>query len=606
LVSRHPAQELKNRTTAEMERVICRQDPPSLSGELGSIAQMAMHKEPQRRYATVEQLSEDVRRYIEGLPVLARKDTVLYRTGKFLRRNRWSTLAAAVAVLGLVIGIVVATVQSRRSERRFQYARRFADLVLSEVALRLQHTPGTLNIQQKLIPATLQYLDGMAKDVGPDRALLVDLSRAYYSVAKVQYALDGPHLFEPEAALDSARNAWSILEPLLATDPGNVEVQAHMRMIGNHIGWCLSGLGRDAEALQWYERIQRLGQVVGTRATAFGYPANMAGAQRLSLALGMMHVGRLREALDIFDDAIRRELSERKGRPNTPARAWKAEVLVGVGDLHGAESLLEDLVKQPAWRESFLIRLASLEGNPLTLNRGRREAALRNMREAINQLELRVSTASEPDDLVAKAALAYGYATMGALFRETAPEQSIAAYFRAIPIQEALLGRSPNNLNVRRSLANAHAEIALPLRKLARIEDARLHLNKAVEIERAVGEPQAFTHMEWGDLLLARLDRNGAREQFETALALAEKAVAARPEPMQLRRELADCYERLGEFHAGAREWKQARNWYAKSLDLWNNWTQWGVSSVYDQRRRKEALLAVTRYGRLLSINSPE
>src|SRR5689334_22929557 len=152
-------------------------------------------------------------------------------------------------------------------------------------------------------------------------------------------------------------------------------------------------------------------------------------------------------------------------------------------------------------------------------------------------------------------------------------------------------------------LEYVHDETALPLRKQGRIEEAKAHQSKAVEIERGLGEPQPFTHMESGDLLLSRRDRNGAREQYETALALAEKAVAARPEPMQLRRELADCYERLGGFHGTAREWKQARDWYAKSLDLWNNWTHWGVSSVYDQRRRSQAARAVARYGRLLSIN---
>jgi tetratricopeptide (TPR) repeat protein len=254
----------------------------------------------------------------------------------------------------------------------------------------------------------------------------------------------------------------------------------------------------------------------------------------------------------------------------------------------------------------LLIGLASLQGNPLTLNRGLPDPALRNVQEGINQLEFSVSRTSEPENVVDKGFLAQGYAMLGALLRDTAPKQSIAAYSRAFPIREMLLGRSPTNLNVKRSLARAHAEIALPLRKLGRVEEAKAHLTKAVEIERGLGEPQPFTHMEWGDLLLAQRDRNGAREQYETALALAEKAVAARPEPMQLRRELADCYERLGEFHASGRDWKQARDSYAKSLDIWNNWTKWGVSSSYDQRRRKEAERAVARYGRLLSKNSPE
>ena len=57
---------------------------------------MALRKEPERRYASVEQFSEDIRLYLEGRPIRARKDTVRYRASKFLRRNR---VGVAVAIL---------------------------------------------------------------------------------------------------------------------------------------------------------------------------------------------------------------------------------------------------------------------------------------------------------------------------------------------------------------------------------------------------------------------------------------------------------------------------------------------------------------------------
>jgi tetratricopeptide (TPR) repeat protein len=255
------------------------------------------------------------------------------------------------------------------------------------------------------------------------------------------------------------------------------------------------------------------------------------------------------------------------------------------------------------WRESYLTRLASLEGNPLTLNLGRRGAALRHVREAIKQTELRLSRENQPDNPSAKVLSVFELATLGALLRDTAPEQAIETYSRAMPIQEALLARSLDNLDFKRRLAHVHAEMALPLRTLHRFDEATLHLSKAVEIERGLGEPQPFTHLEWGDLLLAKRDRIGARQHYETALRLAEKAIVAQPEPMQLRRELADCYERLGEFHHSAHEWTQAREWYAKSLDIWTNWTKWGVSSIYDQARRKQAAQLVARYRKLHGVS---
>jgi serine/threonine protein kinase/tetratricopeptide (TPR) repeat protein len=77
-----------------------------LRGDLDTIVLMALRKEPARRYQSVEQLAEDIRRHLEGLPVRARRDTVRYRAGKFLRRNRASIATAALA--GVLVLLPVA------------------------------------------------------------------------------------------------------------------------------------------------------------------------------------------------------------------------------------------------------------------------------------------------------------------------------------------------------------------------------------------------------------------------------------------------------------------------------------------------------------------
>src|SRR5450631_4934259 len=59
-----------------------------LAGDLDNIVLMALRKEPQRRYSSVAQFSEDIRRHLEGLPVVARKDTVGYRASKFRSEER--------------------------------------------------------------------------------------------------------------------------------------------------------------------------------------------------------------------------------------------------------------------------------------------------------------------------------------------------------------------------------------------------------------------------------------------------------------------------------------------------------------------------------------
>ena len=77
----------------------------------------ALHKEPARRYASVEQFSDDIGRYLSGQPVRARRDTTLYVAGKFVRRHAAALAAVAVIVLLLASFAVVSTLQAARIAR---------------------------------------------------------------------------------------------------------------------------------------------------------------------------------------------------------------------------------------------------------------------------------------------------------------------------------------------------------------------------------------------------------------------------------------------------------------------------------------------------------
>lgn len=95
-----------------------------LKGDLDNIVLMALRKEPQRRYASVEQFSEDIRRHLEALPVIAREDTFRYRTGKFIARNRLAVATAAVFVLLLAGFLAMTLLQSARVTRERDRAER--------------------------------------------------------------------------------------------------------------------------------------------------------------------------------------------------------------------------------------------------------------------------------------------------------------------------------------------------------------------------------------------------------------------------------------------------------------------------------------------------
>jgi serine/threonine protein kinase len=88
-----------------------------LAGDLDMILLTALRKEPQRRYASAEQFSEDIRRHLGGQPVRARKDTWSYRGAKFLRRHRAGVAAAALAAAAL---LGAALVSSRHAELAVQ------------------------------------------------------------------------------------------------------------------------------------------------------------------------------------------------------------------------------------------------------------------------------------------------------------------------------------------------------------------------------------------------------------------------------------------------------------------------------------------------------
>ncbi len=85
-----------------------------LQGDLDNIVAKAIEVDPERRYRSVEQLDDDLRRYLEGAPVLARQGTALYRAGKFVRRHR-AGVGAALGFVGMSGSFAVA--MSRQAAR---------------------------------------------------------------------------------------------------------------------------------------------------------------------------------------------------------------------------------------------------------------------------------------------------------------------------------------------------------------------------------------------------------------------------------------------------------------------------------------------------------
>jgi serine/threonine-protein kinase len=101
-----------------------------LRGDLDWIVLKALRQDPQRRYASVQALSDDVQRYLQGAPVQARPETIAYRAGKFVRLHPWGVASTAAAFLLMTAYAFTATYLSRAYANQARLAEQVKSLVL--------------------------------------------------------------------------------------------------------------------------------------------------------------------------------------------------------------------------------------------------------------------------------------------------------------------------------------------------------------------------------------------------------------------------------------------------------------------------------------------
>jgi len=114
LLTGKKAQPVSGYTPDAIARVVCQTEPaaparlkPQLAGDLDHIVRMAIRKEPERRYASAGLVARDIQRHLEGRPVMARPDTLAYRSAKFIGRNRFAVVASALIAATLAGGLAL-------------------------------------------------------------------------------------------------------------------------------------------------------------------------------------------------------------------------------------------------------------------------------------------------------------------------------------------------------------------------------------------------------------------------------------------------------------------------------------------------------------------
>jgi len=574
LLTGKKAHRIRGRSRAEIERVVCHTEveTPSaaaglrgLRGDLDNILLMALRKEPDRRYSSIEALAEDIRRYLDGRPVSARPDTLTYRAGKFIWRNRLGLTAASIVVLSLIGGIVAIKIQSRRAERRFQQVRELAATMIFDVDDRISNLAGTLQARVFLADTAIRYYDSLAQESHGDESLQWELAKGYERVGRLQagnlsnerQGHLGPGLGKDAAALVSFHKALVIEERLVSRHP-NRDYRQHLMMLYQNIGM----LEPDAErAIEYMRKGLLVASEMNPRPKGEA-GANLSNQLLVGLGKAQLRAGDPRSAL----------ASYRSAAAAIEAREGAAAALAAMGDLEQSLKMFQDLaafaelrMSEAGWPEGSIVwrsvarylatrwlAVANLLGNPRELNLGRPDEASPYCRRAISLAERLVRR--DPNDIPVKHVLSDAYLTEAALLQDRSSAKALESARKAIPS------------------AAAHAQIAYSLSKLGRREEALSELKRAINEGNSSPETAVFIHHQLGDL-------SGDSTHYRQALAIAENAVAQKPLMMPLRRTVADCYEKLGQFD--------------KSLEIWRRWTNFGISSPYDKRRERQAEAAL-------------
>ena len=227
----------------EVMRAVSEEEPPApsvaagasgreLRGELDAIVLQALRKDPEQRYPSVRALADDLRAWLEGRSVSVCFQPWWRRAGKFIRRNKVQSAAAALALVSLAGGTAVSLWQAHaahrergRAESRFAQVRRFSRSVLFELHEAIRNLPGATPARQLLLARATEFLDGLAKDSGSDAALKVELAEGYRRLGHVLGSTFSENLGQRDAAIESFRKAARLGQEALAASANSLDAE---------------------------------------------------------------------------------------------------------------------------------------------------------------------------------------------------------------------------------------------------------------------------------------------------------------------------------------------------------------------------------------------
>jgi serine/threonine protein kinase len=495
-----------------------RTDSRALIGDLDNIVLKAIRREPERRYASVQELADDIRRHLDGLPVTATADTFSYRVGKFVSRHRAAFSAASVVGFLLIFSTSFAIWQAFRAneqraiaEKRFNDVRTLANSLMFDVHDSIKDLPGATPARKLLVDRALNYLDELAKEARHDMTLQSELASGYEKIGDVQGNPMGPNLGEADAAIESYNKALAIRE-LLASDPAKQDEQYAAAMLHSKL-YRVMQVRNDLAAAEFHCR-EAIGRLEGLTAAQPANLLNRVTMARFHLELADLLVSKKGGDIDEAIENYRKSISIGSAIPITDEANEKAPDGLSLN-----EKILS--VTQMAYR-----RL------------GQRFELQKNPAEALDAY-LKALDASEK------------------LLAAGNPRKPLAEFVRAISLGnagrlQAAIGNTDDGL--------AKALEMLKICEKAVAEDPQNYL--------AAGE-LSNAHGTLGYVFFQRGDFPKALENYRRARQMQEGFREKNPDDVYNLGNLGETFESIGSVHEKTAHFREAREWYQQSLDLW-------------------------------------
>jgi serine/threonine protein kinase/tetratricopeptide (TPR) repeat protein len=622
------AQPVGTLSAIELERAICEREParPStvvrgIDPELDTVVQMALRKEPARRYPTAQAFADDIDRYLTDRPVIARPDTLRYRTTKFIRRNRLAVAAAVALSLTLIAGITAALWQARRAEqnaaraeRRFAQVRKLANTFLFEFDGKISNLAGATSARELVVRTALEYLDSLASEAGNDPDLALELAEAYDRIGDIQGQMGADNLGRTTQAAVSYRKALALRTAVAALRPGNTRVQR--ALAEGHIRLCdfESVMTRLEPSLEHARKATALLDEIRAR-------DGESDKLDETLATTYRKQGRMLIKLSRVDEGLesyRRYLSimERRAarKPGDEGAYELAMGYKGVGYalkvLYRDEALdfyrkSEHFFRQSLAREPNNARVirnfahmnqefSDVLANPFVPRTPDLKAAAEHDREAIRLLEAIAKTDSASNQK--NWDLGMGHAELAETITPIDPKAAIEYFRTAIRYAEAFVARDPERADGRRALGAIYEVAAHPHFDTANYATAEQLNTKAIAIYDDLHAKQPNNN----ELIVER-QRNYAGRALarlkQRQLAAAEKdatqcATLAAKIPLSTARlydlnNLWPCYDALGQLHLAQNRPAEAKQAFTQGHAIWQELRRRGYRSPYiDEKER--------------------